>query len=489
MSGDVLIRKQKIRITTSSEKLAFECRQFDYQSLTADLNKTYENLFYQSTQSDQYLIIDSLKVDLGVISTHDFKHHFFDLLEEKLITELKHQFETVADPTNFKEASRKKAETTRQPDSIIYATQNEQNNQALFVFLQSGIFPWWYQKKNGKTPAELLSDFSSDERTNFLVSLIAKARSLPTEVVKQIIKRLLIQLKEAAYQNYLTELSKLFSETFLQSNVQTLIDQKLNLTNLFAISLRDFYEQAVVCVLFKNDHSDFLKSFLMQLQQSFSITTDQLHERVKEHPIPNLSMESLFYPNKKIDEDKMISSSSFSIHKSTKPIEPDEVLYVSNAGLVILHPFLSSFFKGLDLLDDENQFTSAETQIKAAVLLYYLQCGLEEYKEWEMPLNKILCGMATDELIPDDIIISEHEKNECNSLLQSVIEYWTALKGASIEALQTTFITREGKIVFKENHWLIQVERTGVDILLDRLPWGIGTIKLPWLKALIYIEW
>jgi len=200
-------------------------------------------------------------------------------------------------------------------------------------------------------------------------------------------------------------------------------------------------------------------------------------------------MESLFYPNKKIDEDKMISSSSFLIHKSTKPIEPDEVLYVSNAGLVILHPFLSSFFKGLDLLDDENQFTSAETQIKAAVLLYYLQCGLEEYKEWEMPLNKILCGMATDELISDDIILNEHEKEECNLLLQSVIEYWTALKGASIEALQSTFFVREGKVTIKENHWLIQVERTGVDILLDRLPWGIGTIKLPWLKALIYIEW
>ncbi len=73
--------------------------------------------------------------------------------------------------------------------------------------------------------------------------------------------------------------------------------------------------------------------------------------------------------------------------------------------------------------------------------------------------------------------------------MQSVVEYWAALKGASIEALQTTFFQREGKVSLIENYWLIQVERTGVDILLDRLPWAISTIKLPWIKEIIYIEW
>ncbi len=166
-----------------------------------------------------------------------------------------------------------------------------------------------------------------------------------------------------------------------------------------------------------------------------------------------------------------------------------EGIYINNAGLILLHPFLQAFFSEAGLLDERHQFISIAAQQKAAVLLYYLQSSNEEYKEWEMALNKIISGISSDELVPDGILISEKEKEECKSLLQTVVNYWEALKGASIEALQNTFILRDGKIAWKEEYWLIQVERTGVDILTDRLPWGFNTIKLPWLDSLIYTEW
>ena len=126
---------------------------------------------------------------------------------------------------------------------------------------------------------------------------------------------------------------------------------------------------------------------------------------------------------------------------------------------------------------------------KAAVLLYYLQCGSERYREWEMTLNKIFCGIGSTELIPDGIRITENEKEECLFLLQTIVNYWEALKGASTESLQNTFILREGKITWVEDRWLIQIERMGVDILLERLPWSYGTIKFPWLDHIIYTEW
>ena len=489
MAGDVIIRKQKIRITAPTEKLAFECRQFANESLSSDLIKMYEHLFFQSTQSDEYVIIDSLKVDLGVLTTSDFKNHFYELLEEKLINELRIKFETVSDTSAFEEALRNEQEPVKKPESIIYSTENQQAREVLLVFLQNGNFPWWYQKTNGKTPAEILNNFTSNEQTSFLIALTTKAKSLPVEVVRLIIKRLYIQLNESAYESYLVELSKLFSEAPLARNIQTVIDQKVHLTKLFTISLRDFYEQAFVYVLLNNEKPNFLKSFLADLQRSYSITTDKLHERIRENPIQNLNIGSFLISDLDTNEENVNGQSVTSTTKIRNPAELDEGLYVSNAGLVILHPFLPTFFKGLNLLNDENQFTSVETQTKAAILLYYLQCGFVAYKEWEMPLNKILCGMASEELIIDDILLNEYEKEECNLLLQSVIEYWTALKGASIEALQTTFFQREGKVTFKENHWLIQVERTGVDILLDRLPWGIGTVKLPWFKEIMFVEW
>jgi len=243
----------------------------------------------------------------------------------------------------------------------------------------------------------------------------------------------------------------------------------------------------------KNEETDFLKKFLVYLQERFSVSIDELRQRSATNNLDglfvifdlNLRNEPTYSKNEPINK-RIINNDK----KKNEPIEiNNEGIYISNAGLVILHPFLTTFFKSLDLLDEDNQFISTENQTKATVLLYYLQCGMTEYKEWEMPLNKILCGLGTEELLPDGIMLSDSERGECNSLLQSVIEYWTALKGASIEALQTTFILREGKVSMKENHLLIYVERSGVDILVDRLQWGIGTIKLPWIKEIIYVEW
>ena len=97
--------------------------------------------------------------------------------------------------------------------------------------------------------------------------------------------------------------------------------------------------------------------------------------------------------------------------------------------------------------------------------------------------------MGYQEVLPDNILLSDSDKQNCNNLLKAVVDHWRALKSASIEALRNTFLLREGKISHKETHWLIQVERTGADILLERLPWGYSTVKLPWLNQIILTEW
>jgi hypothetical protein len=468
MNGEVIIRKQKIRISAPTEKLAFEFRQFANESLITDLTKMYEHLFYQSRASDEYLIIDSLKVDLGTLSTSEFRNHFFDLLEEKLTAELKKQFEEVPGSQVSKDAVGYDNDPVKSSERIVYTNESQQRILALLTFLKSGNFPWWYPKKTGNTPSQILSELDVSERGSFLLTLITNASVVSPVELTQIVTRLFIQLHESAVETFLTELSALFSEASVVSNIRTLIKQTQNLTQLFNITVRHYQEQAFIFLLLHRNETDFLKRFLQHLQQSLPETWDETKP--------------------KNAADGQEAKLPVSISKS-QPIPVNEGLYISNAGLVILHPFLSTFFSSLNLLNEGNQFSSMETQTRAAVLLYYLQCGMMEYKEWEMPLNKTLCGMATNQIVPDNITLSPHEIEACHLLLNSVIEYWTALKGASIEALQTTFILREGKITFKEDHILIQVERTGVDILVDRLPWGIGTIKLPWLKEIMFIEW
>jgi hypothetical protein len=101
----------------------------------------------------------------------------------------------------------------------------------------------------------------------------------------------------------------------------------------------------------------------------------------------------------------------------------------------------------------------------------------------------MLCGMAPEDLLPGDIILTESEKEECRELLKAIIKHWTVLKSSSIEAIQNTFLLREGKISKQDNKYYIIVERTGFDVLLDGLPWGFHTIKLGWLDHIIYVEW
>jgi hypothetical protein len=169
--------------------------------------------------------------------------------------------------------------------------------------------------------------------------------------------------------------------------------------------------------------------------------------------------------------------------------QEEEGIYISNSGIVILHPFLTALFKELNLLDEKDQFSSDDHRQRAVILLHYLQTGKEEYEEQHLAFSKIICGMKPEDILPEDIVLTENEKAECDQLLDIVIGYWEALKGASREALRETFFTRNGKLSFKNEIYKLQVERNATDILIDRLPWGIGIVKFPWLSYLIHVEW
>jgi hypothetical protein len=160
-------------------------------------------------------------------------------------------------------------------------------------------------------------------------------------------------------------------------------------------------------------------------------------------------------------------------------------IFINNAGLVLLHPFLATLFNELSVAKDDKIID----QSKAIACLNYL-CGYEEIQpEYEWPLMKILCGMEISETVEHLFKLSDADRLECNALLQQVIDYWIALKQTSIEGLQQTFVQRFGKISANENGWLLQVEQKTVDILKDRLPWGVSMIKLPWMKQLLTVEW
>lgn len=162
--------------------------------------------------------------------------------------------------------------------------------------------------------------------------------------------------------------------------------------------------------------------------------------------------------------------------------------YVDNAGLIILHPFLNTYFDTLGLLEEE-QFKDKKRQERAVHLLQYLSSGKSQLPEYDHLLAKFLCDLPLDYPLDRQIDLNPIEKEEGEKLLQAIIKHWGALGNVKPDSLREGFLQREGKLEKSQNGWLLLVERQTIDILLGQLPWGIGMIKLPWMPELLNVEW
>jgi Contractile injection system tape measure protein len=167
--------------------------------------------------------------------------------------------------------------------------------------------------------------------------------------------------------------------------------------------------------------------------------------------------------------------------------EAAEGIYVENAGLVLLHPFLPRFFQALGIASEGEVIVQPE---RALCLLHFLATGQRIAPEHELVLPKILCNIPLTAPVEADMDLTDSETEEATALLEAVIGHWDVLKNTSIDGLRGTFLLRAGKITRRDDgDWRLQVESKAFDILMDQLPWGISMIKLPWMPRMLWVEW
>ncbi len=166
----------------------------------------------------------------------------------------------------------------------------------------------------------------------------------------------------------------------------------------------------------------------------------------------------------------------------------EDEIYVVNAGVVLLHPFLPRLFNNLQLIKDEF-FADAFSQQKALYLLHYLATGNAQPQEHELVIPKLLCTFPLEDPVDYFIELNDKELTEGESLLESAIGQWTILKGTSPEGLREGFLQRKGKLFTNNGNLVLQMEQSAIDMLLDHLPWNLNIIKLPWMKELLKVEW
>ncbi|WMJ72687.1 contractile injection system tape measure protein [Cytophagaceae bacterium ABcell3] len=186
----------------------------------------------------------------------------------------------------------------------------------------------------------------------------------------------------------------------------------------------------------------------------------------------------------KNDSAKQRSFGAFSEREYIEEETFDEI-FVSHAGLVLLHPFFKNFFQKTGLLEGKELVDKA----MAAHLLHYVATKTEQAFEHEMLFEKFCCNIPVGEPLPRNILLTDEMKREAENLLDAVRVHWKALKGTSSDTLRAEFLSRKGKLMLKGNFPKLIVERKVQDILLDKLPWGIGMAKFPWKKEMVFVEW
>ncbi len=167
---------------------------------------------------------------------------------------------------------------------------------------------------------------------------------------------------------------------------------------------------------------------------------------------------------------------------------PEMRIPVSDAGLVLLHPFIGRMMENLGLVK-KGMFVSPLARIRAVHLLRDLTGSDEPHHNHNLLLEKVLCGLPIGYALPSEWKPTEKEKEEKEALLQAVCEYWRPLARSSTSALCSSFILRAGSLERFEDTWTIRVEGRTIDILLDDLPWELSIIILPWLEKPISVEW
>ena len=334
--------------------------------------------------------------------------------------------------------------------------------QAFFHFLEHGSLPWWspIQGQQELTDGLAQTNFDASEKNEF-----SKLLYHP-----QVKERLAI-LPDTIFLKLLGSLVPKVEKIWLdlERNVIT------NKSGAMGTALRKVMKTSIL------DHADDANS---ERQVENIVNAFAQHSEKSGH-VDKLA--HIAQPNLQPSPKPPILSSAEkdAIKARTSGVDYTDGLYIHDAGLIIVAPFLPALFTKLELLDN-NTITDVD---KAVCVTQYLARGTEGFAEFEVGLAKVLCGVEIQTAIDTGILLDDFCKTEANNLLLSIVEHWSILKDTSVLGLQESFLQRDGKLIFKQDEWNLQVEQRPYDMLLQNLPWNISMIKLSWMPHLLRTEW
>lgn len=178
-------------------------------------------------------------------------------------------------------------------------------------------------------------------------------------------------------------------------------------------------------------------------------------------------------------------------HLGTEQYRDLKHIPISNAGLVILFPFLPMLFMRLNMLSqDRRGFNSNESKVRAIFILQHLMASEDrEYDEKDLFLNRLLINYPFNEPLPKRMELNQDELNTIDSLLEAAKTNWEKMRNTSMRGFQEAFLRRAGFIEKTEREWVLTVEERAFDILLDSIPWSYKLVRFPWMESILKVNW
>ncbi|MFA5964700.1 MAG: contractile injection system tape measure protein [Sphingomonas sp.] len=175
------------------------------------------------------------------------------------------------------------------------------------------------------------------------------------------------------------------------------------------------------------------------------------------------------------------------------PPETGEPIFIANAGLVLFSPYLPALFERLGVLTSDDagkmRIADVEAMTRAVHLLQYMVDARLDAPEHELVLNKLLCGLPSAQPVLPSFVAEPADLEMCDGLMTAVIANWPIIAGTSHAGLRETFLQRDGRLRHEDDSWRLQVQRKGVDVLVDRVPWSFATIFHRWMPEPLQVTW
>jgi len=501
---DHIIQKVFVEITVNNKEKAFSIKEDINSFLSVDV----------FPQIEKY--INSLDLDLNLDLNSEYKQSGYtlqiprlelnlDVKSSSLNTELKDKIAQL-----FKEELSEIAkphETSNQDienDSKAYWVHNQEKIIQTFIyFLEKGHMPWWNSDKKG------ISFLEPEIFNAMILTDNFEKRIIPVLSKQHVQDRMINQLSnEQIAQICLTILKNKELKISLESDTISHIT-KLNSKDRFIVWHLVLNVLSEYLSSSKSHHREYLreslqKHFLPQILRTEAKgllpaknNRQSLKTVIKIFPFitENEVLESI--KNKAIDNSETIKPSVETIYQKNHEIvfedlnqnneENNKGQYLQNAGLILIHPFMKTFFEHCDLIHPETQqLTDPEL---CAHLLHYIATGKTNAPEYDMVFEKFLCNIALNQSINKHIKLSRKHKTQAKNVIESVQHNWNPMKKSSVALLQNEFFQRSGKLVITDSDYTLTVERKTQDILLDKLAWGISLVKLPWKEKFIFVNW